>query len=77
MMHDMFARYRSRYFAKACHETRYASSEKKHFINISGHCQTYQNYEQLRQMSRNYDFQSHFLVLKIGSTFPKKSMKNI
>ena len=40
--------------------------EKNHISTLSGHRQTYQNYEQSPQRSQNSDFQSRFLVLKIG-----------
>ena len=33
---------------------------------FSQNCQTYQDYEKYPQTSQNFDFQSHFSVLKIG-----------
>ena len=41
------------------------------------YCQTNQNHEQPPQVFPNFDFQSHFSVLKISQTFPKKSLNNI
>ena len=43
-------RVRPRFFDQGGHETMYASSENKHFFTKSCHLQTYQNYEQSRQI---------------------------
>ena len=44
----------------------FVSSGNKHFFPKSCHRQNYQNYEQLSQTSKDFDFQNHFSVSKIG-----------
>ena len=43
---DIQVRYSSRLFEQIGHKTTVASSGNKHFLTISCHCQTYQNYQQ-------------------------------
>ena len=74
----MAIRVRPRFFDQVGHETMYASSGNKYFFSKPCHCQTYKNYQQPPGTSQNLNIQSHFSMLKIGRTFPKKfSTKNI
>ena len=50
----------------------YASYGNKHFFTKSCHRQAYPNYEQPPQTYQNSYFESHFSVLRIGRSFPKK-----
>jgi hypothetical protein len=69
-------RVRPRFFDQVGIGTMYASSGNRHFFTKSCYCQTYQNYEQPSQTSRNWQFQSYFSVLKIGQIFQKKNSMN-
>ena len=44
--HKVDIRYHSRFFVEAVHETTHVSSENMHIFTVSGHRQTYQNYQQ-------------------------------
>ena len=48
----------------------YSSSGNRHFFTKYCQRQTYQNYEKPPRTPQNYDFQSHFSVLKTGWIFP-------
>ena len=47
------SRVRPRFFDRVGHETIHASSGNKHFFTKLCHCQTYLNYQQPPQISRN------------------------
>ena len=48
-MQPLRTKVRPRFFDQVERETMHASRGKKHFLTKSCHCQTYQNYEQIRQ----------------------------
>ena len=62
-------RYHSRFFVRVGQETTHASSENYHFLTISCHRQTYQNYERPPKRFQSSYFQIHFPAIKISGIF--------
>ena len=71
LLQCIFTRDRPRFFDQVGHQNTNASIGNKHFLSIFS-LKTYQNYEQPYQRSQNSEFESHFLVSKIGRIFPNK-----
>ena len=61
------------FFDQVGHQTTNAFIGNKHFFTKYRPRQAYQNYEKRCERSQNSEFQSHFLMSKIGQIFPKKN----